>query len=157
MRTKLNYTQRQRLREKREHDAEIREALEDGEDVPECQICYQQLTSKNKVELSCEHNFYCVECIDTWFKNHDCAVVFHCYLLLKILNLPSKVSGNSLYTSKIAPHFHVLPVDANTLFCTKTKEILSFNPNKLLLRCILVICLIEIQYSQLLIYKNFTV
>ena len=68
MRTKLNYKQRQRLREKREHDAEIREALEDGEDVPECQICYQQLTSKNKVELSCEHNFYCVECIETWFK-----------------------------------------------------------------------------------------
>ena len=39
MRTKPNYKQRLRLRETREHNAEIKEALENEEELPECQIC----------------------------------------------------------------------------------------------------------------------
>ena len=58
MRTKLNSKQRQRMRNKREHNAEIEEASENDEELSECQVCYTQLTSKNKVDLLCEHNIY---------------------------------------------------------------------------------------------------
>ena len=68
MRTKLNQKQRKILKHKRCHAAEIREIICNGEEVPECGICYAQLTSINKIDLSCEHKNYCLECIDQWYK-----------------------------------------------------------------------------------------
>ena len=68
MRTKLNSKQRLRLKQKREHNEKIREALDNDEELPECEICYTLLTSQNKIDLSCEHNFYCLECVENWFK-----------------------------------------------------------------------------------------
>ena len=68
MRTMLNQKRRLRVKQKRNHDAEIREALDNGEELAECQICYTLLTSKNRVALSCEHNFDCFECMENWFK-----------------------------------------------------------------------------------------
>ena len=66
MRTKMNSRQRRTFSEKRNHDAEIREALNNDE-LPECQICYTPLTSKTNAKLPCEHD-YCLECLTTWFK-----------------------------------------------------------------------------------------
>ena len=64
MRTKLNQKQRKQSKQKRNHNAEIREIIENGDEVPECGICFTQLSSVNKVDLSCEHNNYCLDCID---------------------------------------------------------------------------------------------
>jgi hypothetical protein len=52
MRTKLNSKQRLRLKQKREHNEEIREVFDNGEIIPACQICYTKLTSKNKIDLT---------------------------------------------------------------------------------------------------------
>ena len=40
MRAKPNQKQRKILNQKRSHDAEIREIIENGGDVPECGICF---------------------------------------------------------------------------------------------------------------------
>ena len=41
MRRKLNYPQRRKLNDKRQRQHEINEAIRNGDELPECQVCME--------------------------------------------------------------------------------------------------------------------
>ena len=73
MRRKLNYSQRQKRNKKRQDQHEINEAINSGQALPECQICFSPLTTNTKVKLQCKHDYYCTDCMRDWYckSQHD--------------------------------------------------------------------------------------
>lgn len=67
MRRKLNYQQRRKLNEKRQNQQEINEAISNGDELPECQICFKPLTTSTKIKLQCKHDYYCTDCMREWY------------------------------------------------------------------------------------------
>jgi len=67
MRRKLNYPPRRKLSNKRQDQQEITEAISNGDELPECQICFIPLTKNTKVKLQCKHEYYCTECVRDWY------------------------------------------------------------------------------------------
>ena len=66
MRRKLNYQQRRKLNDKRQDQQEINEAISNGDELPECQICFNPLTTSTKIKLQCKHDYYCKDCMLDW-------------------------------------------------------------------------------------------
>ena len=101
MRRKLNYQQRRKLNDKRQHQQEIKDAISTCD---ECQICCEPLTSKNIAMLDCKHNNYCKQCLFNWCgKSCDDEIAVHPvnYPGSDIMRYPVFFNGCGVFTCPI--------------------------------------------------------